>query len=247
MRHVPESALVEWIERCATDAREAPSVTVSAAHHDEYLLLHGLIVRTFRYSNAYLTLVKAGMEGEAVPLARAALEHAVTLQWVFVVDGGVTRYRNTVAHDRVDHFRSLAEWLDNDELREALCQLDPIPKGKQLGKFTDMMRDLDDKKFLQMSYRILSQHVHVTHSAVTAFLTEGEEGELHILYEQEYAYRSQATYVCAIACMMARWVLARLTNDEELLIELDQLSDELQLPMNLTDNVKPPLTRRTGI
>lgn len=246
MPDVPEAALVDWIRACVSSLRDAEGFTVDTVRADEFLLLYGLIARTFRYSNAYLVLVDAEMEGEAVPLARAALEHAITLQWVFVIDGGVTKYRNSVAHDRVEHYGKLAEWLENDELRKAVTELGPIPEGSQLGKFIAMVRDLDEGSFLETSYHVLSQHVHVTHSAVTSFLQPGES-ELHVLYEQEYAYRYQATYACAIACMLARWVLARLTDDNALLNELDRVSDELQLPMELAQHVRPPRRRRIGI
>jgi len=246
MPDVPEEDLIAWIRACVSSLRDVDGFTVERAHSDEFLLLYGLIARTFRYSNAYLTLVDAKMEGEAVPLARAALEHAITLQWVFVVDGGVKKFRNSVAHDRVEHYGKLADWLDNDELREALTELDPLPEGSRLGKFMGVVRDLDQGTFLETTYHVLSQHVHVTHSAVTSFLQPGED-ELHILYEQEYAYRYQATYACAVACMLARWVLARLTNDNALLEELDRISDELQLPMELAQHLKPPRKRRVGI
>lgn len=247
MPDVPEAALVEWIRECVAQMHDASEFTVAAAHANEFLLLHGLIARTSRYSNAYLALVDAGMEGEAAPLARAALEHAITLQWVFVVDGGLMRYRNSVAHDRLSHYSNLAEWFDHDELREGVRQLGPLPQGKQLGSFMSMLRELDaEDKFLEASYHVLSQHVHVTHSAVVSFLQQGDD-ELHVLYDQEYAYRYQATYVCAAACMLARWVLARLTNDEPLLAELDRRSDELHLPMHLADRVSTPLKRRKGI
>lgn len=246
MPDVPEEDLIAWIRACVSSLRDVDGFTVERAHSDEFLLLYGLIARTFRYSNAYLTLLDAEMEGEAVPLARAALEHAITLQWVFVVDGGVMKFRNSVAHDRVEHYGKLAEWLDNDELREALTELEPLPEGSRLGKFMAMVRDLDEGTFLETSYHVLSQHVHVTHSAVTSFLRPGE-GEMHILYDQEYAYRYQATYAAAVSCMLARWVLARLTNDDALLESLDRASDELHLPMQLADQVKAPRKRRTGI
>lgn len=60
------------------------------------------------------------------------------------------------------------------------------------------------------------------------------------------AYWYQATYVTAAACMLARWVVAHLTNNTELLSELDSKSDELILPMTLLDNVVPE-RRRKGL
>lgn len=46
--------------------------------------------------------------------------------------------------------------------------------------------------------------------------------------------------------MLARWVVARLTNNTELLSELDSKSDELILPMTLLDNIVPE-RRRKGL
>ncbi|GAA4384733.1 DUF5677 domain-containing protein [Agromyces bauzanensis] len=205
-----------------------------------------MIARTIRYADAYLSLSRAGYGSEAVALARASLEHAVTLQWIFVVQGGIDRFRVTAAHDRQEHYSNLAAWLNNHELAEEVTKLDSPPDGKRLPPFMNMLRDLDQDRFLETSYHILSQQVHVTHAAVTAFITPGEEEELHINYDQDYGYQYQATYVVAAACMLARWVVARLTNDTELLTRLDNTSDDLILPMTLMDNVAAE-KRRKGL
>ncbi|WP_139416142.1 hypothetical protein [Agromyces laixinhei] len=80
---------------------------------------------------------------------------------------------------------------------------------------------------------------------MTSFVEPGKE-ELHIKYDQDYGYRYQATYVVAAACMFARWVIARLTNDAALLDRLDRTSDQLILPMTLLESV-PPERRRNGL
>ncbi|WP_033237118.1 hypothetical protein [Rhodococcus globerulus] len=108
-----------------------------------------------------------------------------------------------------------------------------------------MLRELDHGKFLETSYHILSQHVHVTHAAVAQFLEQGTD-ELHIKYEPKYSYQHQATYVVAISCMLARWVVAKLTDDPQLLELLDKTSDNLTLPMTLIDNVEQK-KRRKGL
>jgi len=46
--------------------------------------------------------------------------------------------------------------------------------------------------------------------------------------------------------MLARWVIARMANDAELLEDLDKASDRLILPMNLIEQV-PPGRLRTGL
>lgn len=246
MTEPSEPALEAWIEECVTHLRDAESYDVLRPHANEFLLLYGIIARTTSYADAYLQLVRRGHSAEAVALARAALEHAVTLQWIFVVQGGVDRFRVTAAHERKDHYSNLAAWLNDDELASEVQKLDPIPAGSQLPPFINMLRDLDKEKFLETSYHILSQQVHVTHSAVTTFIVPGDDEELHIKYDQDYSYRFQATYVVAAACMLARWELARLTGDDALLERLDKASDDLVLPMTLLDGVSPD-KRRTGL
>ena len=225
-----------WIKECVAHLQDAESYDVVSAHANEFLLLYGVIARTVRFADTYLHLVRAGFGSEAVVLARAALEHAVTLQWIFLVDGGIDRYRVTAAHDRQEHYSNLAEWLNNEELAEEVKKLGLPPAGKRLPPFMNMLRGLDKENFLEMSYHILSQQVHVTHSAVTSFVAPGED-ELHIKYDQDYGYQYQATYVVAASCMLARWVVARLTNDTALLERLDKTSDDLILPMTLLDSV----------
>ncbi len=245
MTRPDDAALEAWIEQCVAHLRDAENFDVYRPHKDEFLLLYGLAVRVMRYSDAYLRLIGSGFVGEAVVLARTALEHAVTLQWVFIVDGGINRFQVDIRHDRRDHYRNLAEWLNHQELAEAVASLDSPPGGKRLPPFMQMLRELDHEKFLETSYHILSQHVHVTHAAVAQFLEQGAD-ELHIKYEPKYSYRYQATYVVAISCMLARWVVAKLTDDPQLLELLDKTSNDLTLPMTLIDNVEQK-KRRQGL
>jgi len=240
-----DAALEAWIEQCVAHLRDAENFDVYRPHKDEFLLLYGVAVRVMRYSDAYLRLVRSGFAGEAVVLARTALEHAVTLQWVFIVDGGINRFQVDVRHDRLEHYRRLDGWLNHQELSEAVASLELPPEGKRLPPFTNMLRELDHEKFLEMSYHILSQHVHVTHAAVAQFLEQGDQ-ELHINYDPMYGYQGQATYVVAISCMLARWVVAKLTGDPQLLELLDKTSDNLTLPMTLIDNVEQK-KRRKGL
>lgn len=237
--------LEAWIRDCVAHLRNTHGYDVVRAHENEFYLLFGVIVRTMRYADAFLDLMNSGKQPEAVPLARAALEHAITLQWVFVSDGGVNRFNREVAHDRISHYTNLATWLQNTELADLVAQLDEPPRGKRLAPFGNLLADLDQERFLATSYHILSQQVHVTHAAVADGLVQGPD-ELHVAYEQTYSYRTEATYAVAAACMLARWVLAKLTNDEALLERLDKVSDELHLPMTLIDSL-PERKRRRGL
>lgn len=240
-----EGELLAWIEECIADVRDRGEFRVLETHKGEFLLLFGVVGRTIRFADGYLRLCELGFMSEAVPLARAALEHAVTVQWVYIMEGGVGRYQRAVVQDRRDHYAKLADWLNHAELLAEVERLEPTPVGKRLPPFMDMLRDLDEGKFLETTYHVLSQQVHVTHSAVTSFLGGGED-QVHLKYEQDYPYSYQVTYAVAVACMLVRWILAHLTNDDGLLAALDKKSDALILPMNLIDGV-PPERRRVGL
>lgn len=246
--HNPESAdLVSWIEECVAHLRDNSGFRVPANHEADFQLLFGPVARTVRYSEAYLHLARADFSAEAIPLARAALEHAITLQWVCLTNAGVTRFRNTVRRDHANHYRKLALWLDSDELRQSLDRLEPLPAGSpQMPPFMNLLRDLDHEGFLETSYHVFSQQVHVTHATVLSFLHVREGGTVEVTYDRPYPHRYQATYAVAAACMLARWVIATLTDDVALLEHLDAASDRLILPMNLLEQL-PTIRRRPGL
>ncbi|WP_147441645.1 DUF5677 domain-containing protein [Mycetocola lacteus] len=243
MAQVSEAEFTKWIRECISSVRDAQNFAIEAHRRDEFLLLHGLIVRTLRYCDAFLLLNKSGFEVEATALARAALEHSITLQWVFLVEGGVERYRVFASQRIRNHYKQLAEWEDHDELRSAVNDMPPVFEGSGLGSFSDLLKNLDDGSFLIEQYHLLSQQVHVTHETVLSALTL-ENGETGILWDQQYPYRRSATQICAISSMFARWVLANQTNDTELLAYLDQVSEALVIPMNLATQVRQPQVLR---
>lgn len=241
----PEIAPLEnWIEECVAYLKNAQGFEVHPTHRDEFLLLYGIAARVMRYSDAYLRLTRSELLSEAVVLARTAFEHAIALQWIFTVDGGISRFQVAMAHEHADHYRNLAKWLDSQDIASGLPSSESMPKGKQLPKFMDMLRGLEDESFfLESSYHILSQQVHVTHTAVASFLRQGS-GEVHIEYEPDYGYQYPATYVVAVSCMLARWVLAKLTYSPGLLEQLDRVSNELHLPMTLMGNLDEKKLRK---
>ncbi|KZM27991.1 hypothetical protein ST47_g866 [Ascochyta rabiei] len=74
-RLADEVTLETWIEQCVAHLRDAENFDIYRPHEDEFLLLYGVAVRVMRYCDAYLHLVRSGFTGEAVVLARTALEH----------------------------------------------------------------------------------------------------------------------------------------------------------------------------
>jgi hypothetical protein len=234
-------ALTSFIEETVTRLRDREEFQVKREQANEFLLLFGACARTIRYADAYLTLARTGFSSEGVPLARAALEHAVTAQWVYILKDGVDRFRVDTAHGHKGHYDNLAQWLKNDELATEVAKMPPLPTGKRMPPFMALLRELDKDKFLESSYHILSQQVHVSHSTVFSFLECADDG-YHVKYDQQNPYEYQTVYVMAVSCMLARWVIAKLTDDNADLTHLDAESDELILPMTLEDEV--PVDKR---
>lgn len=110
-----------------------------------------------------------------MPLARAAFEHAITLQLVFISDGGIDRFNREVMHNRISQYTTLATWLNNTEFARLAAQRDAPPAGKRLAPFGTLFTDPDQERFLATSYHALSQQVHVTHAVVVAALARGRE------------------------------------------------------------------------
>lgn len=245
MDRAPEWELHAWIEYCVSAVRDRQEYVVPRTRSTEFLILYGLVGRTTRFADAYLKLVRLDHGHEAVALARAALEHAVTAQWVFLVHGGIDRYQVAIERDLREHYKTMAKYLESPEFVARVAALGPPPAGKALPPFMEMLRQLDRQRFLETSYHMLSQQVHVTHAAVTSFLDQSEN-LAQLKYEQDYPYAYQATYVVAEACMLVRWIQATLTNDEGVLAELNRKSDELVLPMNLIESL-PEGRRRPGL
>jgi len=230
-----------WIRECVSDLRDRENFEVIKEEASHLLLLFGLCARTIRYADAYESLVDSGFSPEASPIARAALEHALTAQWVFLREGGLAKFRVASARSHKEHYEKLAAWSDNAELKREIGNIPAIPAGKSMPKFMDVLRDLDQDNYLETQYALLSQSVHVTHSAVFSYLSWNDGYEFK--YEQDDPWAFQTTYVVAISCMLASWVIASLTNDMDRLSLLDQVSEELTLPMNLEDAL-PLLLRR---
>ena len=241
-------ALQDWIRESAAAIGARDEFTVKAAISDEFLLLFGPCAQAIRYAGAYTELQRAGYTREAAALGRAAMEHAVTAQWVYLVDGALSRFRSSVMHSRKRFYTDLAEWLNIDEVRTGALRL-PSPPGKGMPTFSGqggIMSDLDQENFLKTGYKVLSQTVHVTHSTVHGFLGLDDKNAYFLKYETGDYYEYQTHYLVAISCMLARWLIGKLTEDGPALTYLDRKSDELYLPCSLEHGIPAHKLRVTG-
>ena len=123
--------------------------------------------------------------------------------------------------------------MPQDEIDAALDSM--TSKGKRLVRVTDMINQIDYSATFRTAYMQQSQIVHVTGATVTAFLDLNDEKQFMIRSEAADPYEHQTVHFTAMATMFASWVLESLRVDTPGLAELDRLSDELALPLNVRD------------
>jgi len=229
----PQEELLAFIEQ--EERRLAGrSFDVPVENLYEFQVLYGVCAQAIRYAGAYVVLVRVGRAREAATLARQALEYAGTAMWAHFIDGGLGRLVATIEATHFDFFRKMSAYLGNaDLLREVEArEADLEVRGKGMPKIIERLAAIDQHTMLQTIYIQQSQLVHVTGSAILGFLSVDASDEFGLNFDPPDPHSVNTAYAAAMATMFAAWQIAFLTSDSATLSELDQISDELLLPLN---------------
>ncbi len=208
LRQLLQGLLLRFIRYRDTEEQ----VTVLEEHAGVFPGVYGVCQRVRRYTHAYLTLSRKGMGPEGHLLVRAALEHAVTAQWVFFKKDGAARLQAKIAHDQL-RLATMAGELDADDplvlqLREA------IPNGKRMPDWAHIRNALDDDtRFLSHSYQVLSQAVHVAHGVVRDVVDFEPDGGFSLRARPDDDLEHQVLYTTAASALLAWWVEATAYGD----------------------------------
>lgn len=237
-----EAALIDWVRHVAVTLPR-DNFNVPAERAEDFLLLYGVCLQSARFANSYLTVRESGFEHEGHALARSAFEHAVTAHWVYFVKGGTRRFEVDINRDFHAYFTAMGDYLNNDEVREALSR-HPIVEGKGLPSFTDMMRDLDaDTLFLRTSYRTLSLGVHPTHATVSRYI-ESVDGRTELRHEPRDGSSYPVLYTTAVSAMLALSLVEYIVDPDQAKAMLDEPSERLKLPILINDGIPHEKQRR---
>lgn len=228
-------ACLKFIEERERRLHDAKSFEVAEAHQTEFQAVYGICAQAIRYAGAYVVLHRVGRSREAVAVARQALEHALTAQWAHFDKSGPDQLIESYHHSHERAFRSVMEYLNTpqDEIDVSLKSL--TREGKKLLRVTEMIKEIDFDATFKTAYMQQSQIVHVTSETVTAFLGLDDEEQFTILSAAIDPHERLTAHFTAMATMFASWVLESLRVDTPGLAELDQLSEELALPLNIRD------------
>jgi hypothetical protein len=234
--------MLGFILRFIQDGNRGDEVTVKREFHGDFVVLFGIVQRVRRLSQAWVRLEKAGFGIEARMLVRAALEHAVTAQWVFYTEDGVDRMRRSGALDQLNLARDLR--ASEERLRTLEGSL---PAGPAMPAWGQIMTDLDDPTgFIKQSYRVLSQIVHVTHSTILDGLDIGDDGRLSVRMEPEVGVEQEVLYALTGACLLAAWLLAVMSGDAAQQQRLRERGVELHMPWRLDHHLPDQRRRAAG-
>jgi hypothetical protein len=228
-------AWLQFIEERERRLHEADSLEIAEEHQIEFQAVYGICAQAIRYAGAYVVLHRAGRSREAVAVARQALEHALTAQWAHFDKTGPDQLIEGYHYSHERTFRAVTTYLNTpqDEVDMALESM--TGKGKRLLRVTEMIKQIDFDAMFSTAYTQQSQIVHVTSETVTAFLGLDDEKQFTILSEATDPHERQTAHFTAMSTMLASWVIESLRVDTPGLAELDQLSDELALPLNIRD------------
>lgn len=217
-----------------------PEVTVLTRHAEAFLPVYSMTQRVRRYAKAYLVLDRTGMAPSGRPLVRAALEHAVTAQWVFYVDGGLSRFKKAANLDQALYFKALTGLPDDHP--EVIAVFGMVPDGKGMPTWEQIRDELEDSTgFLASTYRVLSQSVHVTHGAYLDAI-EVEDDQVSLRDAPDDTAGHAVLYTLAASCLLAWWLEAVCRGDTDRLRRLESYGQELKMPWRL--DTKLPASRR---
>lgn len=224
-----------WIARSWVLLLEGETFVVSAEKADQFGLLWGPCAQAIRYATAWAALSATSHAHESDVLARSALEHALTAQWCYFTDDGIDRLRVKVQQEHHRYFTNMADWQHLAEIKATLArQTPPTAKGEDslpnfIKKIVPM---LDADNFLEASYRALSRTVHVNDSTVLSFLFQDGD-TIGITPTPAVTNQYSAAFVAATSAMLALALIADHLENDDLLRDLNNTSNELQLPMFL--------------
>lgn len=235
-------ALLGFVMRYLQYRANDDGANVKAQHIESFPIVWGVCQRVRRFARAYLRLVKHELATAGHPIVRAALEHAVTAQWVFYSADGPARFRKSMALDQLALATVVGGLKDDDPITATLKSY--VPDAKGMPPWKQIRQDLDDPTdFVSHTYQVLSQAVHVTHGVVRDSFMYDDNGELHIREAPEDEYPHQVLYTLAASCMLAWWLEATSYGDQTRLQRLQEDGSRLALRWRL-DGRLPPDQRR---
>lgn len=188
---------------------DSDQTTFNGANQGKLVAVHGLIAHSLNMAEAGLLLMDQDRGDAAKPLARVALEHAVTAQWVHLQERGV----EGLAAKVVNTFRKIYSGKPQsyefpsevDELYAELQKPENYPK--EIDIFEQMCNDFNEGQPIYPLYRILSGSVHPGNFTLTEYIVaDSENGSIELLQRSKKSDPTVALHTLTIAVVLAMGV-----------------------------------------
>lgn len=226
---IDEQAQLDWVAQ-AEGLLEALVTPSDPDALGRFHVLYGVGVQAVRGAAAYGVLHAAGRGRAGNPVARAALESAVTMYWATQDGERIKRLLNTAADTGRSYFERMADWVDSPEVWESL-----EARSKELEKsgtgappFSVMRAEIAEiDGAYNGAYIALSQFTHVTGATILSAV-DGVSGELKS--DPGDRFGSATLYIAGVAALMALQILAQFQDtDEHLREQLDRATQLLRM------------------
>jgi hypothetical protein len=205
-------------------------------------LIHGVVAHCNTVSSAALVLLaqEADHTAAVAPLARIALEHGMTAQWIAIHPHGYDEFIKQGSF-KSGKFHKLAGDVGAQipvEIRDYWASREAPRASKPLQQVRDMFRDLDESEWSYIEYAHLCALVHPSASAVVQYLDIRVDPPV-LLHRPEIDRRA-LLFTLARSVLMANAVYFDLLHGKPMKSAITKVSEDLHLPLWCTKDGKPP-------
>jgi hypothetical protein len=220
--------------------REAPPFDVAEADQNKFKVVYPLSAHVMELVAATNLLVEEGFSYAAEPCARAALQHAVTAQWIVLTHDGE---REVVAEMKRVHKATVQDFSASVELPEELLAhaASLVSHQGPARDFWRMCERFSTDKSLYVMFRRLSDAVHPSLKTMNAHLdADDERGVFGIIPRSPTTPDPDVLLCMAVSALLALSAVESLRNLQRRMQEVHAIADRWQVPVDLRGDDQDP-------
>lgn len=213
------------------------AINVPSEQRRTAMLVMGWVAQVHRFGRAFLQLEKVGLEHEAHPLVRSALEHTVMAHFVALTGDDAVTTRYALDQGQVAKFVARSQGSPHDVVptpwvSENVSQVvdgsppAPVDELKFMNNFADICERLGLSSSLYTAFQIECMLTHPTTSSSGMFL--GPDGQ-HVQPDPMKGVSSGLVSMMASTVYWARRVLSDLMIDHPYEDWLNEIAEAIQV------------------
>ena len=202
----------------------------------KFRLVYGPIAHAIYMAEAARFLLDHGRLPAAQPLARVALEHAVTAMWVHQHPDGAAGMADKILLDVTTYFRNaesiLADWIEaRSDVPQGSIRQQKRKVPRALIDFKQATSDLG-ADWLYVEYITLSGSIHAGIQTLDAYYLEDpkDPSGIALLNAQIDVELLPVLHILAIACTFSLGAYADMTGDDALADSVEAIARGIDVP-----------------